>query len=158
MIRLNWQNFWLGYLVSLFIISRALPAYAQKYDKECVPEDTDKCTQPLLKGEVAPFSGQLLTPKLAIDLGQKAESFDIRLKLELEYVRKLYELDLKLEKNLRKLDNNSCTEKVNLLSDRLKDAKLDNWYQHPLFVATISVVLTTGLFIGGVYLFKAIDK
>lgn len=151
----NWRNFWCVLLVSL-IVSWGLPT--QAYDKECDADDPEACSQPLMEGEVAPFSGQLLTPTLAIKLGQKAAEFDIRLEIELRYHKKMFELDLDLEKKLHEIDNKACTEKVDLLTERLRDAKLDHWYQHPFFVATVSVVLTTGLFIGGVYLLRSVRE
>ena len=152
----NWRNFWCELLVSLLVVS--LPAHAQKFEKECDPNDAEKCSQPLVVGEVAPFSGQLLTPKLAIDLGQKAASFDERLELKMKYVKKMSQLDLDLEKKLHEIDNEACTEKVDLLTDRLKTATLEHWYQHPIFVASLSVFLTAGVFIGGAYLFTAMSE
>lgn len=108
-----------------------------------------------MAGEVAPFSGQLLTPKLAIDLGQKAAAFEVQLQIELEYQGRLRDLDWNLEKEKHRIDEAACTEKVNLLTDQLKDAKLEHWYQHPLFVSSISVVLTTLIFVGATYLVRA---
>lgn len=149
----NWLSFW---YVLLVVVSASTSLAA--YEKECDPEDPEACSQPLNEGEVAPFSGQLLTPTLAIKLGQKAAEFDIRLEIELKYHKKMYELDLNLEQELHRIDNKACTEQKELLTERLKDAKLDHWYQHPFFVATVSVVLTTALFIGGTYLVKSVGR
>jgi hypothetical protein len=135
-----------------------LPARAQQFDKECDPEDLESCSQPLLEGEPAPFSGQLLTPKLAIKLGQKAASFDVRLKLELDRNRELFELDLELEKKLHQIDQDACKKQVDLLTERLEKAQLEKWYQHPLFVATISVVITSALFVGSAYIYKSVSQ
>jgi hypothetical protein len=112
----------------------------------------------LVKGEVAPFSGQLLTPKLAITLGQKADSFETRLAIELKYTEKMYRLDLDLQKKVDELDQKACTEKVDLLTARLKEKNQTHWYQSTTFVVTVSVILTAGVFIGGAYIFKAVSK
>lgn len=158
MIRRNWQNFLCVLVASTLIINWSTRAWGQQFEKECDESDVEKCSQPLMEGDLAPFSGQLLTPKLAIDLGQKAAEFDIRLKIELEHQDKLNKLDLKLEKEKHQIDQNACTEKVDLLTDQLKDAKVERWYQHPLFVAPVSVVLTALVFIGAIYAVDATGK
>lgn len=142
-------------VASVLISSWVYPVRAQQFQKECDDTDSEKCSQPLMAGEVAPFSGQLLTPKLAIDLGQKAAAFEVQLQIELEYQGRLRDLDWNLEKEKHRIDEAACTEKVNLLTDQLKDAKLEHWYQHPLFVSSISVVLTTLIFVGATYLVRA---
>ena len=152
------QNFLCALVASVLVINWSAPAWAQEFEKECDKDDSEKCSQPLIEGDVAPFSGQLLTPKLAIALGQKAAEFDVRLKIELEHMNKLHKLNLNLEKKKHQIDQNACTEKVDLLTNQLKDAKIEHWYQHPLFVAPVSVVLTALIFIGATYAVNATGK
>jgi len=142
-------------LVALLLVSWCLPVQAQQFKKECDPNDSELCSQPLVKGEAAPFSGQLLTPKLAITLAQKADSFDTRLAIELKYTEKMYRLDTDLQKKLHDLDQKACTEKVDLLTSRLKTAQQAHWYQKPAFIVIITVILTSGVFVGGAYVFNA---
>jgi len=149
----NLRNF---LFVLVAVASICLPARAQEYEKECDEDNPALCSQPLMEGQIAPFSGQLLTTELAITLGQKAAYCETRIKLEVEFVKEKFELDINLEKKLHEIDNEACDEKVELLTERLKDAKIDHWYQHPLFVSTVSVVLTTGLFIAGAYAYNAV--
>lgn len=139
------------------LVSESVCVFAQQLDKECDPDDSESCSQPLIEGETAPFSGQLLTPRMAIKLGQRAASFDVRLELEMERVRGQFQLDLELEKKLHKIDQESCDRQVSLLTDRLEKAKIDKWYQHPLFVASLSVVLTVGILGGSAYVYSSIS-
>jgi hypothetical protein len=134
----NWLSFWCGLLVVL------LSGYAvtQEYEKVCDAENPDLCSQPLQAGEVAPFSGQLITTELAITLGQKAEYCDTRIRLETEFIASQFQLDLDLERRLHQIDNEGCVEKVDLLNQRLKERQERKWYRHPLFVSTVSVILT----------------
>lgn len=123
----------------------------------CDPTDPKKCSLPLSQGEIAPFDGQLLTTKLAIDLGQKAESFGARLELELSYQKKLLSIDLELEKKLRENDRISHEQQVKLLTKRLEEVSHTSWYESPIFISGLSVVTTVLVFIGVGYVIKSID-
>lgn len=52
-------------------------------------EAPDLRAVPLQAGEPAPFDGQLLTPELAIRLGQKAEGCEERINIEVRRVEAL---------------------------------------------------------------------
>lgn len=115
----------------------------------CVPGDPTQCSQPLDKGQCAPFQGQLLSTTLAINVGQKASFCDDRLKLELTHTKALAEIDLSLEKQLRANDRVTWETEKKLLLERLEEAKASPpWYTHPLFVATVTVVVTGALTYG----------
>lgn len=158
MTRRSWRSFWFGLAVSLALGStlHARVSHAQAEKVVCDPDDPEICSQPLQEGETAAFSGQLLTPKLAIQLGQAADSFDVRLELELGRVEDKYKLDLAFQKKVLKLEKAGCKKQTDLLSSRLKDAQLEHWYQHPIFVATISVAATVLVWFGAVYTIKAV--
>lgn len=51
---------------------------------ECADERPELCAVELEQGDLAPFAGQLLTPALALALGQAADSCDARMKLLLD--------------------------------------------------------------------------
>jgi hypothetical protein len=101
------------------------------------------------KGQCAPFPGQLLSTTLAINLGQKANFCDDRLKLELTHAKALDGIDLRLEKQLRANDKLTWETEKKLLLERLEEAKAPPpWYTHPAFVATVAVLLTGALTYG----------
>jgi hypothetical protein len=141
MIRLHSRSFWfvLAIVTASFC---ALPVTAQASQKQCDPDMPDHCAQPLTKGEMAPFSGQLLTPELAIDLGQKADGCDVRVKIESNRVQKLAEIDVTLARRLLEIERDAARRQVDLLTERLKEAEDVSFYERPVFVATVAVVAT----------------
>lgn len=120
-------------------------------DKVCVNNEPTKCSQPLSTGETAPFDGQLLTPDLAIDLGQKANDFSARLNIEIEHIKKLDKLDLDLEKKLHTIDTQAwATEKDLMMKSLEKMESPSPWYQHPIFVCVVTAI-SVGLLSYGMY-------
>ena len=152
----NWLGFWFA-LASLGSTLYPTLVASEELFIDCDETDSEKCATPLNEGDIAPYSGQLLTTKLAVVLGQKAASFDIRLELELSRVEELHRLDLDLEKKKAKIDREASKEQIDLLKGRLKEAEEGLWYEHPAFVATVSVVLTVVLFYGAAYAIKSVE-
>jgi len=141
-------------------LSQAIPwplCSASAGEVVCYPSDPKKCSTGLKTGDSAPYDGQLLTPKLAIELGQKAESFDARLKLELDFKTKTLQIDLELEKSLRENDRESFNLERTLLMKRLAEASSRPWYESPVFVATATVVGVVLVIIGTGYALKQVD-
>ena len=134
-----------GLLVAIICLCGALTAPLRASDTECDPEDPLKCSTPLREGEKAPYTGQILSPKLAIDLGQKAYFCDERLDLTLKFERAKLQVDLGLEKQLRIQDREAWEAKEKVLMRELEASRSRPFYEHPLFVATVSVVLTVGV-------------
>lgn len=95
---------------------------------------------PLAKGEPAPFTGQLLSPELALTLGIKADQCDIRLDLATKRVQRLADIDLTLCKRLQKIASESASERRAALLRRIERA--ESVWRSPAIVATISVALT----------------
>ena len=158
MTRPRWRNFWCVLVV--VSLSQAIPLrWCAIFAGEivCCPSDPKKCSTGLKTNESAPYDGQLLTPKLAIELGQKAESFDARLKLELDFKTKTLQIDLNLERNLRKNDNDSHKLQMDMMMKRLEEAHSRPWYEHPAFVATATVVGVVLVIIGTGYALKQVD-
>lgn len=94
---------------------------------------------------MAPYAGQLLTPRLAVDLGQKAQGCDVRMELAVKFAEDNSGVDLQLEKSLRENDARAAAEREKILRDALEEARARPWYEHPAFVATTAVVVTIGL-------------
>lgn len=158
MTRSSWRNFWCVLLV--ISLSQAIPlrwCTILAGEIVCDPSDPKKCSTGLKTGDSAPYDGQLLTPKLAIELGQKADSFDKRLELELNFKTKTLQIELDLEKQLRKNDKDSFDLREKLLMERLKEAHSKPWYEHPAFVATATAVGVVLVIIGTGYALKQVD-
>jgi len=156
MTRRSWQSSWsaLGAKRAILVALMTLgcPAQGEPY---CDPTNPQNCAQELSKGEIAPFDGQLLSVDLAIDLGQKATFCDKRLNLELKFQEKRLNLKLDLEKRLHEIDSKAWESERKLLLTRLEEASSPPWYEHPAFVATVSVILTVGVIWGARETLKA---
>ena len=127
----------------------------------CDPKNPKECVQPLLEGEQAPFSGQLLSTRKAIKLFQLVESCKEQTAIEVERVSGLARVDLDLTKKLRDIDRDSYDAQMTLLQERLKEAKALQgapWYESPLFVATVTVVVTSVVFFGAIQAVDAATK
>jgi len=143
--RKNWRSFWFALVLALFPSPEGLSKPPEGATPTCDPQNPSKCSLPLAKGATTPFSGQLLTPELAIDLGQKAYFCDERLDLTLKFERAKLQVDLDLEKQLRVQDREAWEAKEKVLMRELGASRSRPFYEHPLFVATVSVVLTVGV-------------
>lgn len=113
----------------------------------CDPQDQKSCVQPLVEGEVAPFTGQLLTPRRAAKLAVDAGSCKEATAIEVGHVEETWELKLNTEQRLRKNDQDAHQLEVDLLMKRMaqmEETLAPHWYERPVFVATVSVVLTIG--------------
>jgi hypothetical protein len=142
-------------LVALLV---AVEPVARAADSECDQNDPALCAVPLAQGQPAPFSGQLLTAKLAISLGQKADSFDARLQIELDRVNGEWQLKLKYEQDVHRIDNESKDKQIDRLNQALEKASIRPWYEHPGFIVTITIVATVLVFVGTAYLIQAVTK
>ncbi|MCK4858394.1 MAG: hypothetical protein KAT58_10525 [candidate division Zixibacteria bacterium] len=76
--------------------------------------------------------------------------------LELKWATGLLQVDLSLEKQLRENDRKAFEAQINLLTTRLEEAHQKRWFEHPLFVATVAVVLTGLVFYISVEALKAL--
>jgi hypothetical protein len=106
---------------------------------QCDPNDPDACALPIQRGVATPFSGQLLSPKLAISLGLKAQYCDARTALDVEHARALVQVDLDSERKLHALDLEAAKKAQELLEKRLAEA--NPWFERPAFVAVVTTVL-----------------
>lgn len=140
MIRRSWRLFW-------FVLALAASSFAQAAEPEpvCDPGDPAKCATPMERGDTAPYSGQLLTPTLAIGLGQKADSCEKRWKLKLEHDLSLVRIQLDLETQKHQIDVEVRDQQIQLLTQRLKEATAEPWYEHPAFVSAAAVVITVAV-------------
>jgi len=143
-------------VLALISVCGLIPAPLRAADPVCDPKDPKKCAVSLKVGEPAPFAGQLLTPTLAIDLGQKADSFDKRLSLELGYKTRTLQIELDLERRLRKIDLDAFQRSETLLLTRLEEAHYRPWYEHPAFVSVVTAAILSLVFYGSIEVLRAI--
>jgi len=106
----------------------------------CDPADPRLCAAPLLKGDPAPYSGQLLTTELAIQLGQKADTCDTRLKLEVAFATKLAAVDLGLERSLHRNDLDASSDREAVLLRELTAAQDTPFWREPVFLVPVSTL------------------
>jgi len=104
----------------------------------CDPADPRLCAAPLLKGDPAPYPGQLLTTELAIQLGQKADTCDTRLKLEVAFATKLAAVGLDLERNLHRNDLDAASDREVVLLRRVKEAEDESFWEEPAFLVPVA--------------------
>lgn len=143
MIPRRWRNSWSARALAISLAAlSAAPAAARDLIPACDPEKPTHCSVDLEQGEVAPFSGQLLTPDLAFELGWRAQSFEKRLKAELDLKLGIMKIDLELARKLHQVDLKACDASKQVLTQALEEASSRPFYEHPAFVATITVVLT----------------
>lgn len=106
------------------------------------------CAAPILKGEAAPFDGQVLTTELAIKLGQKADFCDKRLAIELSRATQLADIELEKMRALRKIDEDAHAEQLRIMQKKV-DAALDRpFWREPWFVALTTATVTLAAAVG----------
>lgn len=97
----------------------------------------------LTQGEPAPFAGQLLTPDLAICLGQRANDAEKRFRLDLDRQLRLSKFDLDHEKRLHQIDLEADAAEKDALN-RALEAATPPFYERPAFTipTTAAVIIT----------------
>lgn len=147
----NWRNSSCARLAAVSLAT-GIGLSAPQADPVC---EGSRCAVPVREGEPAPFTGQLLSTDLAIDLGMKADSCDRRLDLELEFQREKLELQIDLQKRLLEIEREGCKAQKSLLFRRLEQSEGISWYEHPAFVASITAIAVVLVFIGSGYALNA---
>ena len=166
-IRFAWRVFWLeprrdgvaneelvvAAAIVVMVIAMLVPRSACASEPQCADGNEAACAVPLMRGQVAPYDGQLLTPTLAIELGIKANNADRWLELELSRTTSLADSRLQHEKELRQIDVAQLTRErdaherdaARWRADSARKVEPPHWTSHPAFVSSVSVLLTLGL-------------
>lgn len=117
---------------------------------ECAEDDPTACALPMERGDKAPFAGQLLTPSLAIKLGQEAESCPARIELEVSRTSSIAKADLAYARRLHAIDLRSLDRQlIAVTQDR------DHWRRQAANEASNTfwfVLLGAGAGIAAVYI------
>lgn len=131
-------------------------SYADDVAPVCDPGDPDSCVTYVLKGQQAPFTGQLLSNKRAAVLAVKAGGCSARLKLEIDREQALFQAKLTLEQRLRAIDTQSRDQQIKILQERLEDLSSGPpWYSRPPFVVAVTVVAMSLTLWGSIEAMKA---
>jgi len=134
--QLIWDGFLLAAFLALVLAVNMCPANA-KAAPVCEGED---CAVHLDKGDIAPFEGMLISPRLAIDQATKARDAEDWSKIEVERATGPIKADLLLEKKLRFNDTQHFNLERGLLQKRLQEAHTSatrSWYEHPALWYTL---------------------
>ena len=114
---------------------------------ECQEDDPKKCATWVEEGSAAPYSGQLLTTRLAVSLSLKAKRYEERLKLEIDMAEAVYDQKLALAKKLHLIDSEAKEKQIQLLERAVREARPSFW-EHPVVVAIVTSLATVVLFAG----------
>lgn len=121
---------------------------AEGSEPVCDPEQPTHCALDLREGDAAPFTGQLLTPELAISLGMKAEQAEARCELKLDRERGLRSIEVSKLNQLMAIESQACDATERRLLEDLEQAGDRPLIEHPAFVATVTAVTTAVVMVG----------
>ena len=107
----------------------------------CDKDNPQHCARPMQAGEPAPWSGQLLTMELAIDLSLKADFCNERIELAVEAAENRWFVKYNLAEELSGIRLDAAKQSIKALQAALAEAG-PPWYHEPWIVATLSVVVT----------------
>lgn len=99
-------------------------------------------------GQPAPFAGQLLPINRIIRLGQKAERCEAVRKLDVERLAKLFEIDLQLAKTELTIEIERSKTREDALRRALERESAFNIWTHPIFVVSVTAILTYAIIRG----------
>lgn len=128
-------------------------------DKHCDPQDRLSCVQTVTEGVVVPFSGQLMTHRRAAKLVGTTEQCNDARALDLEEAHELFQIQLDLLKKQRANDQEAAKLKLDLMTKRMQQMEKElspEWYERPVFVASVAVMLTVGVFMAAVKTVEAL--
>ena len=143
----------------LFVAVALVPDCAAAAEVICDPDDPAKCSVELVKGDKAPFYGQLLTPKLSIALSRGIDDCYKLSETDMRFAKKEAKLHIEHEQSLRKSDATSCALEMDVMKadrDRWKAFSEIPFYREPWFIATVTAVGVGALIIGSTKLIQVV--
>lgn len=139
---IRWRS--LGFSLALVLAERSVEA-ASKYPVVCDSDDPTRCTQPIVRGEIAPFDGQLLNTEKAIQLGQVAAHCEDRIELERTRTSSLAMIELGHAKELYAIDLRALARERDLYKGLYAAKPIGlSWYEQPMFIVPATIVVTLG--------------
>lgn len=138
-------------LSSIFCLVTAGVRAEVPSEVHCDPEHPKRCSQPLVAGEKALFDGVLLSTELSINLGQKADSCEDIIKLEVDRILALSTNQKDLSEKLIKIERDATNARIQVLQNALESMKgLEKppaWYERPPIVAAATALVVTGVYV-----------
>lgn len=123
-----------------------------------LPGRTEPQAVPLEKGDKAPFTGQLLSTDLAIELGMGLDNCKQKKKLEVAHEKATCKVKLEHEKAMRVLETGNLNDKVKILQASLEEsqkAAVRPWWDDPTLAATtgfmVGLVVSAAIVYGAVW-------
>lgn len=115
----------------------------------CHIEDPTICVLRIEFGEKAPWTGILQTDRQAAELAIKADPdrLEQRIKEAVDTVSKLASNELELEKRKNQIDLNAFSAEMAAMEENYEkrlELVTPRWYQDPLFVVPVTVLVTLG--------------
>lgn len=135
------------YLTFVIIFSSSLvvasePIVSPPAIKICSESDTNKCAIGLYKGDIAPFTGQLLTENLAIELGIQAKFAQKQCEIDHNFLKNTQKIKIKYLEDLHKADTRAYKNEIKLLNKVIQKKVTVPLLEKPVVVAIISVAST----------------
>jgi hypothetical protein len=114
---------------------------------KCKPDDPEVCVVYLKKGEPAPFDGILYTNRAAAKQTALVEQVEERIKTAADKERDLGRVEVEKLKAIHEIDAKAWADQRKLIVDtydRALEDRKPGILEHPVFVATVSVLATAG--------------
>lgn len=134
-----------------------MPGY--KNPKFCDDKEMKLCVMYIKAGEPAPFDGMLYTVKQAAVQTAKLEEARELVTVEVEHQKKLDAVELAKEKALHQIDldaGEDSKKKMKELYEKQLDLVEPSWYEEPIVVIPLTVVVTLGAVAGSVLIYDKI--
>lgn len=154
----SWPLIW-SVLAIVWLPSMGTAQESARRPTKNPPTDNNPCADPnlcaiaLRKGQPAPFSGQLLTVDLALQLGQVADGCAASQQAAVARCQADAAIDIQHEKDSRKADAEMFTASTLAAQQRLARAQklaedqAPPFFARPWFVAPVTAVLTASVIV-----------
>jgi len=141
------------------LLSMTLLASPYQHEKVCQTGDPLDCRQHVVKGELVPFEGQLLTPRKAARLGVQAGECDERISLAISREKEIAGIRVQQQMDLRANDQRGYDLQVELMLKRMQlmeETLAPKWYERPPVVAVVTSIIMVGLYVTSVKTIQAL--
>lgn len=116
-----------------------------QFTETCDKDEPWSCIQPLRKGEVAPFTGQLYTFTKAAKQASKAGGCPKRIEKVTAYQKSLTDNEIDKFRALLVLERRSANQQVGFLNQQIATMATP-WYKEPVTVVGTTMVVMTAVF------------
>ena len=129
---------------TICVLAILLPAPAiAEPEVVCAEDWPTRCAVEIKAGDKARFAGQLMTPDMAIYLGQSASSCEDRTSIEVTRTASIAEADAQRDARIAAADKRV----VEVERDAYKEAASRPFYEHPIVVSIVTAAVLISLFV-----------